>query len=926
MVRYVKFGAPGGSPAELVGRAAQCARLEGVLATARTGTSAVLAVTGEPGVGKTALLGYAVKAAGGFGVTRASGAEGETDLAYAGLQQLCAPLLGGLDALTPAQRTALETAFGLRAGDGGPPDPLLVGLGVLNLLSEAAAARPLLCVVDDVQWLDQASDRALGVVARRLDADPVALLVAGRELGEATRSSVREELRLTGLAEPDARALLAAVLPAWTDSRLLDRIVAETQGNPLALLELPRDKNPAELAGEFGPLSAGRLSERIERSFRRRLAALPADTRRFVLLAAAEPTGDPALLSRARGALGVPAAAATAAADAGLLFVEARVRFSHPLVRSAAYQAASGAERRDAHRALADATDATAHQDRRAWHRGRAAAGPDEKVATELAESAERARKRGGAAAAAAFLQRADELTVAPADRGKRAFAAAAAWHEAGGHDRAMELLEALLDGPLEEVERGRAEWLRARVILIRTDRRDGARQLFRAARMLEPLNRELARSCYLDVLFAYTRSAPGLDRKEVARAMAALPLPERPDGLDLLLHGIGIFESEGFPHGKDIIGQAIATIATTPVVDADNYRILSTAAGYAQSLWDDAASDVITARAVTLAREAGAMGMLPDALGARGVFCLEAGDISAAAAAFDEELALREATGTEDYGNALGWLAALRDTESVALATLGEIARRHEHVSDDARRGVMSVDQWGRSLLYNGLGRHSEALRAARRGCEAHSTGGFLFLLAELVEAAARCAQFDEARTALAGLHTRLRFADDRDYPLGMTASLSALLEDGAAAEVLYAEGVERLGRTRMRLPLARAHLLYGEWLRRERRRADAREQLRIAHEMFEVMGTRSFAERARAELAATGVTAHSRQQATLDELTPQEARVASLAAEGLSNPEIAARLYISRGTVDYHLNNVFRKLSIRSRAQLTHALTAGG
>ena len=900
--------------------------MDGVLATARTGTSEVLAVAGDPGVGKTALLEYAVKEADGFQVTRASGAEWETDMAYAGLQQLCAPLLGRLDALTTPQRTALETAFGLRAGDGAPPDPLLVGLGVLNLLSEAAAERPLLCVVDDVQWLDQASERALGIVARRLDADPVALLLAGRELGEVTRSSAREILRLTGLAEPDARALLATVLPTWADPRLLARIMAETQGNPLALLELPRGKNPAELASEFGPLSAGRLSERIEGNFRQRLAALPADTRHLVLLAAAEPTGDTALLSRACDALGVPPAAAAAAADAGLLSVETQVRFSHPLVRSSAYRAASGAERRDAHRALAEATDAAADPDRRAWHRGRAAAGPDEAVATELAESAERARKRGGAAAAAAFLQRAFELTVAPEDRRKRAFAAAEAWHEAGAHDRAQELLDLLLDGPLEELERGRAEWLRARVILMRTDRRDGAPQLFRAARMLEPLNRELARSCYVDVVSAYTHSAPGLDRKEVARAMAALPLPERPDGLDLLLHGLGVFESKGFPHGKDIISQAVAAFGSAPVVDADNYRVLSTAAGYAQSLWDDAASDVITARAVTLAREAGAMGVLPDALGARGAFCLEAGDISAAAAAFDEELAIREATGTEDYGNVLGWLAALRDTENVALATLEDIARRHEHVSDDARGGVTAVDQWFHSLLYNGLGRHPEALRAARRGCEAHSTGGFVFLFAELVEAAARCAQFDEARTALAGLHTRLRFAADRDYPLGMTASLSALLEGGEAAEALYVEGVERLGRTRMRLPLARAHLRYGEWLRRERRRADAREQLRIAHEMFEAMGTRSFAERARAELAATGVTAHSRARATLDELTPQEARVARLAADGLSNAEIAARMYISKGTVDYHLNKVFRKLGIRYRAQLTQALTAGG
>jgi hypothetical protein len=381
------------------------------------------------------------------------------------------------------------------------------------------------------------------------------------------------------------------------------RIVTETQGNPLALLELPRGKNPAELAGDLGPLGAGRLSERIERSFRGRLAALPADTRRLVPLAAAEPTGDTALLARAGDALSVPAAAADAAADAGLLSVETQVRFLHPLVRSAAYHAASGAQRRDAHRALAEATDAATDPDRRAWHRGRAMAAPDEEVATELAESAERARKRGGVAAAGAFLQRAFELTVAPETRRKRAFAAAQAWHEAGGHDRAMELLDTLLDGPLEELERGRAEWLRAKVILIRTDRRDGAVELFGAARILESLDRDLARSCYLDVLFAFSHNAPGIDRREVARAMAALPLPERPDGFDLLLHGIGVFESQGFPHGKDVISQAVEAFVSAPVSDADDCQILSTASAYARSLWDEAACDVITARAVTLAR-----------------------------------------------------------------------------------------------------------------------------------------------------------------------------------------------------------------------------------------------------------------------------------------------------------------------------------
>jgi hypothetical protein len=368
--------AAGSGGSVLLGRAKECAMVDGVLDKARAGISGVLMLAGEPGVGKSALLECAVETASGFQMVRASGVEWEMELPFAGLHQLCVPFLDGLERLPGPQRAAIETAFGLGAGV--PPDPFFVGLGVLGLLSEAASACPLLCVVDDVQWLDRASARALAVAARRLEADPVALSLAGRELGELAGAAGLTEVRLAGLPDADARALLVSVLPGWADQKVADRIAAETAGNPLALLELPRSMTPAELAGAPRFPGAAGLPGRIEESFRRRLEGLPEMTRRLVLLAAAEPSGDGALLWRACAMAGIEAGAAGPAEDAGLVRVGARVRFFHPLARSAVYRAASAEQRRAAHGVLAAVTDAAADPDRRAWHRAQAARGPDE--------------------------------------------------------------------------------------------------------------------------------------------------------------------------------------------------------------------------------------------------------------------------------------------------------------------------------------------------------------------------------------------------------------------------------------------------------------------------------------------------------------------------------------------------------------------
>jgi DNA-binding CsgD family transcriptional regulator len=896
----------------LLDRLPERAAIDEVLGKARAGTSGALMLLGDPGTGKTALLDYALKSAADCRIVRAFGVESEMDMAYASLHQLCAPLLGGLARLPDPQQVAVAAAFGLRDEAGAAPDPFFVGLGVLGLLAEAAVQSPVVCLVDDVQWFDRASVRALTIAARRLQEDAVALLLAGRHRGDLGDLPGLTELRVAGLPDADARSLLASVLPPWVTEDSIDRMVAETAGNPLALLELPRAMTPAEMASGFGLPDASGLPSRIEESFLRRMERLPDDARRLVLLAAADPTGDAALLWRACELGGIDAGVAASVEDVRLLRLGSRVRFLHPLVRSAVYGAASADERRAAHGLLGEATDAGTDPDRRAWHRAQATPGPDEDVATELERSAQRARARGGVAAAAAFLERAVTLTADPGRRSSRALAAARAWHEVGSYDVALDLLGIAEAGPLTELERAQAEWLRARIIHIRSDGEDGTAQLLRAAQRLQPLDPQLARATYVDALNAATATDP---TPEVGRALLARPQSEPPDPTDLLLRGYGVLYTEGFPHGTEVMAQALSAFAAAPFTGDDSVEILELAANIARGMWDDTAYDILTARAVWIAREAGALGVLPNLLEQRADYCADAGDLTGAAEAFDEAEAIRVTLGLAHVVGDRGVLAALRDEEDAVTSKIERLSQEWDSPVVAARLDCSLA------TLYNGLARHAEAFVAARRSCERHPAGGIGQAVAELVESAARSGQLEAGRAARAALTARTRLAST-DWGLGVEASLAALLTEGKAAEELYREAVDRL--TRMRLPLARAHLLYGEWLRRERRRADAREQLRTAHGLFEAMGARSFAERARRELAATGITVHTRRNAMLDELTPQEARIAVLAAGGLSDREIAGRLYISASTVDYHLRKVFRKLGISSRSQLHLRLTS--
>ncbi|HEY3653175.1 MAG TPA: AAA family ATPase [Streptosporangiaceae bacterium] len=902
---------------ELLDREAERAALDGLLGDLRSGRGRALVVRGEAGVGKSALLEYLAGAAADMRVARAAGVEWEMELAFAGVHQLCAPLLGRLEDLQGPQRDALGIAFGLRAG--AAPDRFLVGLAVLTLLSEAAEDRPLLCVVDDAQWLDRASAQVLAFAARRLLAEPVGLIFAAREPGEQFEGLANLQVR--GLPDQDARTLLHSTVRFRLDEQVRDRIVAETAGNPLALLELPRGLSPAQLAGGLG--LAGALSARIEQGFQQRLEALPPDTRSLLLVAAAEPTGDPVLIWQAAGQLGIPATATAAAQADGLLQAGTRVRFRHPLVRSAVYSAASLEERRAAHRALAEVTDRDRDPDRWAWYLAAATPGPDEEVATELERSAGRAQARGGMAAAAAFLQRAVELTAESARRSERALAAAQASLQAGAFDAAAELLAIAAAGPLDEFQQACVDLVRAQLAFVSNRGSDAPRLLLAAARRLERVDIGLARATYLDTInaamFAGHLAGPGAGVVEVSRAARSAPPPQGlPRAPDLLLDGLAINFTEGYPAGLPVLQQALDAFGHQMSAE-EELRWLWLACIAAMHLWDDGMWDALSRRHVELARQIGALGELPLALSSRVYMLLFAGELAAAASLTDEVQAAIEATGSNlaPYG-ALG-LAALRGLETEASALIGatgpEVALRGEGIG-------VTLTNWANAVLYNATGRYDQARAAAEQGSEYPDELGLAaWSMVELIEAAARTGQPGRAAGTLRFL-SEITSAAGTDWALGIQARSRALLADRDSAERLYLEAIERLDRTRVRLELARAHLVYGEWLRREARRAEARLQLRTAHDMFDAIGTQAFADRAYRELRATGETARKRAAPPRGGLTPQEAQIARLARSGLSNPQIAARLFLSPNTVQYHLGKVFTKLDITSRRQLVQAL----
>jgi DNA-binding CsgD family transcriptional regulator len=906
----------------LRGRRDECAVLDGLLEGARAGQSGVLILRGEAGIGKTALLEYVIGSASDMRVLRAIGVPSEMELAFAGLHQLCAPLLDRLDGLPGPQRDALATTFGLSAGT--VPDRFFVGLAVLGLLSEAAEVRPLLCVIDDAQWLDGGSGHALAFVARRVLAERVVMLFAARE--PSSLLAGLPELVLDGLGDGDARALLASVIPGRLDERIADELVMETRGNPLALLELPRGVSPAQLAGGFGLPAALSLSGRMEESFQRRLGALSHETQRLLLVAAADPTGDRALLWRAAGGLGIDASALEPAERDGLLDVDSRVRFRHPLVRSAIYRAATPQQRRDAHRAMAEATDAEVDPDRRAWHLAESASGPDEGIAVELERSAGRAQARGGLAGAAAFLERAAALTPTPSLRAERALAAAQTKFEAGAVEDALGLLAMAEPGAVDDGRRARVDLLRAQIAFASRRGSDAPSLLLAAARELEPVDPVLARATYLEALYSTLfvgRLARGVGVLEVGEAALAGPPPPQPlRPSDLLLQGLAVRFTKGYAAGAPILKEALGEFRRDEILPAQEARWLLLACWTAADLWDDDTWRLLTARELERVRHAGALTATGLVLRADSYVRAVSGDLAAAESLLDEARTATEVTGVAAWPYARLWVAALRGHEA-------ELSELIESAAGEAvARGTgfaLAITEHVSAVLYNGLGRYDAALAAIRSAGERRDEiGSPTWAVAELIEAAVRLEDHARANRAVERLAVTTR-ASGTEFALGIEARSRALLTDGGGAESLYREAIERLDRTRLRVDLARARLLYGEWLRRERRRVDAREQLRTAFELFTAMGVEAFAGRAERELLATGERVRKRSVATREDLTAQEAQVARLAREGLSNAEIGERLFISQHTVAYHLRKVFSKLGITSRNQLERVLPEG-
>jgi DNA-binding CsgD family transcriptional regulator len=902
---------------QLLGRRRERDLLDRLLEGAGSGDGGVLVIHGEAGVGKTVLLEYAVETAQAFRILRTAGVEAEMELPFAALQQLCSPILELNARLPPPQRDALTVAFGLSAGRA--PNPFLVGLAVLGLMSEAAEDQPLLCAVDDAQWLDRASARALVFVARRLLAEKVALLFAARDLSDMFAGL--PELRVEGLSARDARTLLESVLPSPLDEPILERLLLEARGNPLALLEMPRGLTPAQLAGGFGLPTALPLSSQIEQNFARRLGGLPRDARRLLLLAAADPVGDPALVWRAARRLGISHSAADTVEAEGFLALGAGVAFRHPLVRSAVYRASAPDERREVHRALAEATDPDADPDRRAWHRAQATSIPDGDVATELEQSAARAQARGGFSAAAAFLERATALTPDESHRTERALAAAQAKLQASALDDALRLVATAESGVLSELQQARAALLRAQISFVSTRGGDAVPLLLKAAERLREVDPELARETYLEALtaaiFAGRLAGPGASARDVAQAARVAPPARQSRGLDLLLDGLVALFSDSYVAAVPILRQAQRAIEGG-MSQTEQLRWMWGATVSSLNLWDDEAWERLSDRHLRLVRETGALADLPNAIGHRGQMHVFAGELALAASLHETLQDATELTGSPLAPYHAVGLVAMRGRE-IEAARFIETARAE--VTERGEGAGLSFMDWAESVLYNGLGRYADALAVARRVVEREELTTMNWVLPELIEAAVRARAPELAAETDRLLADRSR-ASGTDWALGIAARSHALVADDRRADDLYAEAIELLARTRVRTDLARAHLLYGEWLRRQPRRADARKELRVAHEMFTDFGMGAFAERARIELLATGERARKRTVETLDQLTPQESQVSRLAAQGNTNREIAAQLFISPSTVEYHLRKAFRKLGVTSRRQLASRL----
>jgi DNA-binding CsgD family transcriptional regulator len=912
----------------LLGRTAEFAFLDSVLEDALAGRGRVLVVRGEAGVGKSALLDYlgdAVDQSSESQLIRTAGVEYEAELTLAGLQQLLgASVLQRSEHLPVPQREALRVALGMQQGPA--PDRFLVGLAALGVLCNIADEGALVCLVDDAQWLDRATIQVLAFIGRRLGAERFALVFAVREPNTVRELDGLPELVVDGLRDDDARRLLTWAAPGHLDEQVRERIVAETRGNPLALLELPRSLTPAEIAGGFGLPDARTLSGRIQQGFLRRIESLPEATRELLVVAAAEPVGDVSLLMRALDTLGIAADSIVPAENAGLIEVGPRVQFPHPFVRSAAYRSATPEARRRAHAALAEATDTESDPDRRAWHRAHATPAPDEAVAVELERCASRAQARAGPEAAAAFLERAAELTPAVARRGERAISAAQAKFDAGALAAAEGLLSLAATCPLEELDRARTDRLKAHIAFARTRGGDTPELLSAAAQRLEPLDAELARQTHLEALWAAVRSGRFAKAQDVVDAAEAAIAPMRgrsSRAIDLMLEGLTCRIGRGYSAALPLVAHALDAFQEEGF-HQENITWCWLACQLAMDLWNDGACENIATGLSVVARERGALTVLPFALNYSAAHQLFAGRFDVAEQLIAEADRITAATGNVPIADFSVLLAAWRGDRDTTLALRAAI------IPQAISRGegfAVEAAEWAAATLHIGKGEYTDAVNAARRAYDPDGLGFNVWVLPELIEAATRNGDLDTATAAFEHLAERSS-QSSTGWARGIEARSRALLTDGVGAEDLYREAIEQLGRSRVVVHHARAQLIYGEWLRREHRRVDARVQLKAAHAAFDAMGAHAFAERAHRELLATGETVRKRTAEKnadpTDALTPQEAQIARLAYDGLTNPEIGQQLFLSHRTVEWHLRKVFTKLGIGSRRELTGALRA--
>jgi DNA-binding CsgD family transcriptional regulator len=903
--------------AALRGRSVELAALEQLLDRVRAGHGGALVLQGESGIGKTALLQFASDYATGFRLLRAEGAEFEMELPFAALHQLCLPVLERIECLPEPQRDALAAAFGLRSAPA--LDPFMVGAGLTSLLSDVGAQSSLLCVVDDAQWLDQASAQALAFAARRIDGERVAMLFSRRDARPGDALQGLPCLEVGGIGEVDARALLAGEVHVALDVEVVDRIIDEARGNPLALLELPRGERPADLAGAFALSKRQTVSATIEASFRRRVQQLPADSRGVLLLAAAEPLGHLLLLREAAAVLGLDLAAAGPAEADGLIELDGQVRFRHPLARSAVYLAATPAERRQAHRALGEATDRDLDFDRRSWHLALASAEPDEAVALDLERSADRANARGGVASAAAFLELAAELTPDQARAASRALAAARAKFEAGDQEAVSRLLAVTERHSQDELEHAMVDALRARAAFQATRGGAAAAGLLRAAVKIASLDAAQARETFMEA-FAAALYVGGLSNAggmaEVARAVrGSVRPPPRATPVDLLLEALTAQEIDGYVLSAPTLRRAVAAFAAEADPAPATLGWMWLAAILATDLWDDKAWEMLSERQVQRTRHAGLLGALPGALRFRALAHTMAGELADATALVAESHAIEQDIGGPSLLYAEAALVAWRGEPKRSRAML-EIGRREAASRGEGR--ALSMLEYSHAVLLNGLGHYDAALAAARRVCDGDEPGIRAFASIELIEAAAHSGQPELAVAELDRLSARAA-ASGTDWAAGMQLRSRALLcSDQAEADGLFLRAIERLERTAIRTQLARAHLVYGEWLRRAGRRREARTHLATAHDMLTSMGASAFAARASRELRAIGLRARTRAAGAVEELTPQELQIAQLVASGVTNKEVASELFLSARTIDAHLRSVFRKLGVTSRRQL--------